>query len=883
MFKMAVRFVLYYRMQSFAILLSMTLSIALLTGISSLVYSGQKSDLENCREIYGDWNCKVPYTEETAEKLAWKDTPGYRIEKCGKYALAEQIKEKEQAVQIMYADAVYLEMMDWPVVSGDYPKEDGEIAMNQFTMDNLEIDAAPGQRVTLGGTCYRLSGILKNPWASDSLMMTAFVSSSAVSDADMTICLKLDDSQNMYQQVKALARDLDVPADSIVQNSYVNKYLGQNGLQNMVQAVQNTLSGGEYNFTYLLLVLKDEFGLTVNGIIFGLGLFCLFIIYSIYQINLSKRISVYGILNALGVSRTGQFVLALAELWILLMFGFPAGAFLGNVCAKALYHKYNTVFIDTEVVSSSHGDLTKRYEEAARLSVQGFSVSQRAVLFGLVFLSAAMVLLAWRMAVHIEKMTVIQMIKPKAGSVKHKKDIIYSQKGCYMPGVVNWKFMFAGRRSLAGILVSLSIGGVVFLCAAFVMGNAKADSQMKLASDDGLGSDFKIYENNKNLNQVISQDTVDALGQIQGIRNLYAVKSYIGETLLRPDELLWKDYFKGINQDFGEPWNGVCRELADGGYAVKTNIFGYDDALLKQLAPYQIGEGSLTGGLMRNYDQVVLVTLEDAQGNHNGIASAAGDTIRLRVPKKLEGSSNDLKMSGGGRLYEEKEFTICAVVSRPLIRDNMLYHLEWVNMDAGLDVIMTQEQMAWHFGVEGYRTAGMELEPGADTQKTAQMVKQEISGINSLIFQDYTGSIERQNEYLKQKMFFFSSVAVMFFVISLVHIVNAVSHIVLSRKHEFGVLRAVGTTDRNIVGMMAGQGFVYGCLSCVVMMGLFFAARKIAVYFMVHVYGFLICSIEVRPAVFLTAAGVNIAVSILAVLLPAYMVLKEEIIPQVNA
>ena len=54
MFKLARKYIVFYKSQSLAILVSMILSIALMTGISSLVYSGQLSDLQNSKEINGD-------------------------------------------------------------------------------------------------------------------------------------------------------------------------------------------------------------------------------------------------------------------------------------------------------------------------------------------------------------------------------------------------------------------------------------------------------------------------------------------------------------------------------------------------------------------------------------------------------------------------------------------------------------------------------------------------------------------------------------------------------------------------------------------------------------------------------------------------------------
>lgn len=72
-FKMALQYILHYKMQSFAVLFSIFLSAALLTGVSSFVHSAQISDLENCREIYGDWNCRMPYRQGMEEKLMQKE------------------------------------------------------------------------------------------------------------------------------------------------------------------------------------------------------------------------------------------------------------------------------------------------------------------------------------------------------------------------------------------------------------------------------------------------------------------------------------------------------------------------------------------------------------------------------------------------------------------------------------------------------------------------------------------------------------------------------------------------------------------------------------------------------------------------------------------
>ncbi len=54
MLKLALQSIRYYKKQSAAVLAGMILSIALLNGISSLIYSGQQSNIKNCMEIYGN-------------------------------------------------------------------------------------------------------------------------------------------------------------------------------------------------------------------------------------------------------------------------------------------------------------------------------------------------------------------------------------------------------------------------------------------------------------------------------------------------------------------------------------------------------------------------------------------------------------------------------------------------------------------------------------------------------------------------------------------------------------------------------------------------------------------------------------------------------------
>lgn len=882
MFKLARRYIVFYKNQSFAILISMILSIALMVGISSLVYSGELSDLENSKEINGDWNYAIPLKDNTIDKITNKQDKGYEVEK---YGICKTIDEavSDKNIALLYGDKTYLEMTTQSVLEGEYPTKANEIAMSKFVLDNIGYDDVLGTKISLDGKDYVLSGVLKSEWAADSNILNAFISEEEVNikkGISSFVYLKLDESKKMYKQCQALKEDLELDSEAIQENDNVNYYLGGESPQSLIDHLKFAFTNPEGNFTYLMLVLRDEFGLTVNGVILGLGLFSIFIIYSVFSVNISKRITQYGILKVLGIGMFKQFSLVLFELWSLLLIAFPIGAILGNLVAKLMYSNFNTVFINRDVVNSgTHTNETQSFLDAAELKAGNFHISYTAMVFEAAFLVVAMCFIAWKIKCQTQKSVSIQLLKG-GNDKKRKNRTIYSKGKLSLFNVLIEKFMLERKRTFLGILVSLSLGGVIFLCSNFVLTNAQTSNQMQLASDDGLGSDYKIYENNIDLNKTLGEDVENNLEKIDGVKNIYPVKSYIGEVVIEQDNFFWKEYYEYLNEAYKDVYNGYMRNTTNGDYAIKSNILGYSDELLGKMEPY-ILEGSIDPDQMRRNNEVVLVTLEDAQGNHNSIDKKVGDTIKVKTPNKVSGSSEDLKQLGSESDFSEKEYTISAIVSRTMVRDSRLYTLE-DQPDITYSVIMTNEQMKQNYNIEGYRVLTVEKEKNTDTELVANEIKKQTQALDDCLFQDYTGAIERQNEYLFQKTLFFNGIAFVFLIISLFHIANTMNHLILSRRHEYGILRAMGITNKNFRKLMLGQGALYGIFSSIVMTLLYIIGNKTMEYLMGHVYGFLVSNIQVNVWLIITTVAVNICIGIFAVLIPTQSILKEDIIRQVN-
>lgn len=97
-----------------------------------------------------------------------------------------------------------------------------------------------------------------------------------------------------------------------------------------------------------------------------------------------------------------------------------------------------------------------------------------------------------------------------------------------MANVVVRKFMFANKRKVIGILLSLSIGGCIFLCTTYMVENLKVHAELSLISDDGLGSEYRISLKSDSLKDTIPEAVADKIKKHAGNRECICDKVYDG-------------------------------------------------------------------------------------------------------------------------------------------------------------------------------------------------------------------------------------------------------------------------------------------------------------------------------------------------------------------
>lgn len=885
MLKLAWKYMKYYRSQTLAIFASIVLTATLLSGISSLIYSSQKSDLSNSKTIYGDWQYYIETDRETFQSVqSGEQGDGYVLEKCGRMEIRDAVEEPF-VIFFICADDIYRQMAHRDLIEGTYPEGENEIAADQFVLSNLGFSGNPGDSLYINEREYIVTGILESEWAASASEMEIFVSDSFVGSGSQTfLYLSFDEDEKLYKPLDAFQRQYHISFDSVEENDEVIRYLGGEKPDCIWDIVKFGLTEEDGNFTYIILKLQSDYNLAYNGMIFLLCLFSLFVVYSVFNISVAKRISEYGILQTLGISEGRIGGTLVLELWILFIVGYPLGCLLGNGVLSLLYGRFSGVF-GGNGAGTAEGGLTAADQTLAKGSeTASFYISWNAMTAGFLFLLIALGVVGFIVVRSLRKRSLREVMNGDVSYTKRRK--IYAVRPVNMAGVVVRKFMFSNKRKVIGILISLSIGGCIFLCTTYMVENLKIHAELSMKSDDGLGSEYRISLKSTSLNDTIPETVADKIKDMPETADVYATKYTLGELKLAEDEFLadedWSEYFEYQNRDsyFVQRYGGICNQQEDGTYTIKYDVYGYDEGLLKQLEDFVL-EGEIRPSEIKSGNQVIVAANMDGQGNYYFYGKKPGDTITLRVPKQENYTDDLLKFQSGQEHYIEKEFEIAAIVSRPLAQEEGFLNVDaWNNAQS---VIMTNDQMTQNFGLTDYSFINASPAQGIKSEQVSTQLLQVIRDVPKAVLQDYTRAIETQKNYLSQQQIFFSGIAVILLIISLFHIMNSMNYAILARKREYGIMRAMGITDSGFYRMILQTGVTYGLLADAAIFLLYnLVLRRVMDYYMVHIVQFLHIQAGVPAWILCGLMILNIIIAVIAVLLPARKLIQESIINELK-
>ncbi|MEC3794345.1 FtsX-like permease family protein, partial [Clostridioides difficile] len=160
--------------------------------------------------------------------------------------------------------------------------------------------------------------------------------------------------------------------------------------------------------------------------------------------------------------------------------------------------------------------------------------------------------------------------------------------------------------------------------------------------------------------------------------------------------------------------------------------------------------------------------------------------------------------------YLEYEFKVGDIISYPFA-DNGMY-----SGDDGVDVITSSEYLKKLTGVDKYNLVYADLNENANKKKINNLLGKIGSEVPGTTTVDMMVEKENSDKMTSRTMIYSYGIVAIMFIISVLNIINNISYNLTSRTSEFGMLRAIGISERGFKNMILYEGILYGVLSSII-------------------------------------------------------------------
>lgn len=885
MLRLSLKYIRFFKEQSLYVLLGIVVTVAILTSVNSAFEANNRMALEQARKVSGDYH--FWYNELSKEKvdIAFGLKEQCKIEKLG-YLYSGKVYstlENPTTVGLKATDSGYREMFGFELLIGRYPEKKGEIALEEYVLAYFT-DKGLGTEIqlTLDGKTdtYTVVGILEDmesEYAKGSGQKWGYVSENEIQEGYYQLFVKFNEHENILQLQEDFnnrIRETKVPNPNrnILLKVDYKTFIGQEEYINLSSSANE---GGEgYG------VLFKEW-LAGKGLDKTLGttfatLFSMVILYSIFQISVQQRIREYGKMQAFGIEWKDMMILLGGELFLLFLVGFPLGTLFGAVIVWGFYQYFN---------KSGAIAFSLPFSEV-------FSCEE--ILRNIWVFLLVLFLIVCVVMFQLNRMNVMEIIKgEKEGRKKRrffgfrkKESRIWSKKTDVMMPVVLFKqFLEKKGRGITMILL-LAVGGTVFLTGNYLEGQTIRNNRLLRITDNGTNADIRVGIENVRFSNDIQEQMVTQMKELPEVKLVEPVWFYLGGILLKKEQIrkgftensYWEIQDKYYNTIFAD-MGGTLTEESPGNYNLKSEIYGYDDAMLEDLNDFVL-DGELDS--VRQKDTIIFQTVMNGVGDWDILKLRAGDQITIRFPRKSIGWVTDdnqqiLGMVPEGKYadaYEQKTFTIGAVVKGG-IADNREFLSGGYTADAG--IIMPNDRFHEIFDVDGYNMVFVQLKDKKTADEAARKIRSMTKEIEGISVIDFTDEIIRNQEHLNQTMILVRIIVLLLLTIGFFNTICSVNYMLFEKRQEFVVMRAMGITDVQLIRTMFGEGVAYGVIVSVLMIGFTLLIQIPVKYFLDHGFVYLNARYTFNWLLAFQVAGVNILLCVIAVILPAKRILFHEI------
>lgn len=846
---MVLKYIKSYRSRSLAIILSIVLGTALIVGVGTLSRSAQQADLDRMKRECGTEH--VYFREINKEQLEIvRNGNDINDLSLTSYYASTDVGEK-LPINILNASENYL-TRDSKLIKGRFPKANNEVVLEEWILNSMGLEPDVNQELTFKlyqkekPETFKVVGVLKDRYREKSIGI-----------CEMFLSLD-EDNLNKFTSYVEFNEGSDISKNiiNITKEAKLNKKEQVRPNSMLIASVENN---GALDYE------------SRNKAI-AISLFAGLVIYSIYTISVYQRIREYGVLRAVGSTNLRVFKLIIGELLILSLIAMPIGILIGMGGA--------------EIFNKLVGNI--QFEGTVR--VTPFVIPGKIILLSIGCTIFVIFIISILTYMKIRKVSPIEAIRRNLGEDKKikKSNFIVSRlsKNISISKSISMKNIFRNKKGFIMIMLSMSIGGIMVIKSNYAYSRSDAIKEEKNRTSH-MNGDFILQVNTfTDGENGLKDEHINEISKVDGINEVKAARIIHSRMPLGKKDILDMQFFDENNESIytKNVLNGLLIEdKKNNGYLLKQKLKGFNDEMLKSLNDYVIS-GKIDIEKMKKENLAVVYvphTYETFYGTRNTVVGGGepivdikvGDTVKVKVPEGQIDGEKYWKAQDNYE-YKEHEFKVGSIVNYPFADDNQY------SSDNGVDVITSSDYLEKIEGKNNYDIVYANMDKGADHKainKALGKIGSKVPGITTV---DMIKEKETNENMVQKQKIYDYGIIVILFVISIFNIINNVSYNLTSRTSEFGMLRAVGISEKDFKNMIIFEGLLYGIISSiiVIVLGVLLQLR------MYETYGFEGYGMEFELAykAYFIVTITNIVVGLIATYLPSRKIKESNIVEAIN-
>lgn len=744
-------------------IIGIILSVSLISSIGLFFKGIQLSQIEDMKNRYGSWHLAFSKADEN---LISKVTNNPRVARSGLFTQSPEIKVGEKLSMVeMLASNKALELLPYKAKEGRLPENEHEAAVEKWALGYINKDAKIGDKISLGGKEYILSGILEDNITNQMDSKGVILSKSDHISSNAVLLAEISSRTNIKSAVKELRQLGEI--GTVQENTYLL-----------------TVQGASDNASFLT-------GLYIAiGVIIGIVLVStIAVIYNSFQISVVERIKQFGLLRAVGTTPGQIRKIVLREATFLAAIGVPIGLFFGVV---AIYG----IDIAFKLIGRDAVNFTKP------------SVSPDILAIGAIVGIASIYISALIPAFFAGRISPLIAISSRTSITKEK---IKRQKNLIAGKIFGFEGALASKNIKRNRKrYRITVFSIVISVVLFVSFKSFMDMSMKISSDLNASYDihFSIVRNVQATkeNLTIDKPTEEFLQSAKSIDKLFRVYEpyYFQAVVNKSSEL--KD-IKNIGKE-NAPIYGSTTFEGEEKTLMGASIAAYD-ANSMEVAKKYLESGSIDLEKLNSENGVILI-------NENRIYNDAtknfyyGSIANIKV-------GDEIALQYNTSFGENPDFG-----SRPVHKVKVMALLKtepfnFRGAQDGLKIITTEDLAKKLSGKDSLGLINLNI--SIKDIKYEDVAKAEITEAIKTnpaleIINNIDSNRNEKSSLLMVQILVYGFVIVVSLIGS-VNIINTLTTNIILRRREFAALKSIGLTQKGLKKMIVLEGLLYGIMGSI--------------------------------------------------------------------